>query len=328
MNEEQIMSSGLLLKKGRIEITKVDIETTGNAHTVRILPDMEAMVENPTYLPRYGSFFLETQRLYDYGDIVWVLCSADYQVGYILGQAEASGGHSISSLLTRINDAEKQFGLDLSDIRSADITSATDQYIDFVNKTYGHTGRIMNSGAVTMIGKDGSIYVFSKGVTIKLLADGTLQEDAVTIEQNVKTIKEKSASHTIETQGYIEQISGSKKESIGTSLCQSIGGDTARTVAGDESNTIFKSKKETCGTGYSMQVVVGNIDVTSIIGAINLKSLLGINLQSTQIDLKAIKITTGMGMATPGTPGPFCSLPACLFAGAPHTSNQFVGLPF
>jgi len=305
----------LVLKKGRIEITKTNLESLGNAQTVRVIPDMDGLSDNPTYLPRYGGFFQENQRLYDNGDIVWIFCTEDYQVGYILGIAEPVGGSPISILITKINKAESQLGLDISDIRSADITCATDQYIDYVNKKYGHAGRIMTTGAIMVFGKDGSIYLSSKDSVLKLLADGTIRQDAKVIEQNAQNVKEVSSSHSLDTQGCIEKIAGSKQESIGTSLSQSIGGDAARVVTGNDSVTTFMKKKEVAGLGYKLQVIAPgcSLDFDVPFGFINLNSLF---------------IQAPMGFATPfNGPGPFCTIPFCLLTGVPHSGRTFIGLP-
>lgn len=310
-----ILSSEFLWKKGRIEITKSTITALGNAHTVRIIPDMDGMTEDPMYLPRYGSFFQETPRLYENGDIVWVLCSPDYQVGYILGQAEPVGGSSIEAILTIINDAEEKFGLEKSDCRSADIILATDQFIDYTNKKYGYVGRVMNSGAITLFTNDGSVFIASKGAVLKILSNGTMTQEAITLEQNVQSVKEVSASHTMETQGYTETISGSKKEQIGVSLSRSIGGPSAKTVAGDETNVCFQTKKESAGLGYTLEVILplGKLNLNSLLGGINFNSLF---------------LSAPLGFANPGAgPGPFCTIPFCLFAGIPHTGRKFSGVP-
>jgi hypothetical protein len=304
------------LKKGRIEITKSTIPYSGNAHSVRILPDMDGMPGIPIDLPRYGNFFQEVPRLYANGDIVWVLCTEDYQVGYILGPAERFGGTPINTLIARINEAEEKFELPKSDIRSADIFMATDQFIDYTNKTYGYVGRITISGALTLFTGDGSIFIYSKGAVLKLLASGESQQTATSLTQTVEgPVKEKSSSHFLETQGYVEEISGSKKEKVGVSLSRSIGGDAAKTVIGNEENLCFQNKKERAGLGYTIQVILplGNIDLTSLLGGINLNSIF---------------LNAPLGFASPAKgPGPFCTLPICLFAGVPHTGRTFTGVP-
>jgi hypothetical protein len=315
-NISPVYHEPMMLKKARIEIGKLNIDTTGNAFTVRVLPDMDGIdEEQTTFLPRYGHFFLETARNYQYGDIVWVLCSTDYQVGYILGIADQVGGSPIATLITKINSAESQFGMELSDIRSADILTVNDQFIDFTNLKYGHIGRITNSGAISMFASDGSIYMSNKGVVIKFLSNGSIQQTSKTVEINAQTVTENSASHILKTQGYIEEISGSKKENIGVSLSQSIGGDAAKTVAGDENNITFKKKTETGGLGYTIQVILplGSIDLNAFLGSINLNSIF---------------LNAPLGFANPfAGPGPFCAIPFCLLTGVPHTGRKFTGVP-
>jgi hypothetical protein len=317
MEDMTVMRDDMILKRAKVEITKLNIDSTGNAHTVRIIPDMDGIApESTIYLPRYGSFFSESPRTYSSGDIVWVLCSTDYQVGYILGLAGTVGGSLIYSVLDRINSNEEKLEIPLSTIHTADITCVTDQFIDYSNKKYGHSGRLTKAGACNIFTSDGSVYLSSKsGAVIKLLADGGIQQTATDITTTAKSVVETSASHTLSTQGYIEEVAGSKKEQIGVSLSQSIGGDVARTVAGDENNLTFKKKTETAGLGYTIQVVLplGSIDLNALLGGINLNSIF---------------LNAPLGFASPfAGPGPFCTIPFCLLTGIPHTGRKFTGIP-
>jgi hypothetical protein len=153
-----------------------------------------------------------------------------------------------------------------------------------------------------------------------------MQQNAANLEQNVKTVKEVSASHDLKTQGVTEEISGSMKQQIGGTYSQSIGDKAAHTVAGDETNVCFGKKSETAAQGYKIQVILGDLELNSFLNT-NIMGLLSISLSSLTLNLKNFMINAPVGFTTPGTPGPFCALPFCLFTGAPHTGNKFVGVP-
>ena len=105
-----------------------------NRFLVRILPDM-ADIKETDNLPDYPCFFSTEQFAYAQGDVVWVLCDEDFQIGYILGPCEPSIGSGYEPFLRRINDVEKMAQLPLSAPENLTFTQIMDVALDFYNRS-------------------------------------------------------------------------------------------------------------------------------------------------------------------------------------------------
>lgn len=331
-----------------------DLRLTSNRglFQIRILPDMEE-IEETDLLPWYPNFFANIFKAYAVGDVVWVLSSEDYQVGYILGWAEPPAGESIVDMLSIINTIEEEAKLEKSTQTSLSIEEVSGEMIRFRNIHTGLVGIIYNSYTYYLISPRGDIYVknpFFKGI-INNQGEISLQG---TSKKETYTSSEITTVDSIEnTTSKVLNISNTSKESVGGSKQITIGSNYTEYIAGESSLLTAKTKKETIGLGeetkiiaggqttqilsgnFTLTAALGNISLTTAVGTITITSTGEVSFNSTsKISLRApliellsplIKFPAGASVVNPSTSGPFCALPNCLFTGAPHTGNIHTG---
>lgn len=329
-----------LLKKG--VVIEGRLTTTGSLNKVRVLPEMGEIAETDL-LPLYPNFFAQNHTQYSAGDMVWVVCNEDFNIGFIVGLMQPPAGDDVATLIGRVNVAEVEAGFPQSGYNELSILKLGGKSITFENNVNGQSGTVYSTGVTILVSKDGAIWISNPKSYLTMTVDGDYKLVG-------KKKYEKTVSEMKDTGQSIERVAEKRIESGGTFVV-SASGDMNMTTAsnssmystGEASELVGKKKSETYGTGqetkiasgghtetvllgdYTLTVGAGGISFTSGTG-IKLTSLGPIELTSTMIDLKAPTIKVPMGVVAPGS-GPFCALPFCLYSGAPHSGNISVGVP-
>lgn len=345
-----------ILSRGIVESIR-DTENN-NKYWIRITPAMDGF-EEINLLPEYPSFFKNHIEVYNIKDVVWVLHSNDFKIGYVLGLCENPNGRDLSSFLEKIQEVENKFKLPLSDIKNITFSNISEAFIEFSDEKTLISGRISSTGSSIIYGHDGSLMINSFLASVKLKEDGTVD------------ITDMNETHTVEKEytlksSKIEEEAVSREINITEKNKEYFGGDNIKTVVGNNQEAYTKDstalflgkKKETIGLGENKTIIAGGADITIIAGDYNIKTLAGnlqittaagikiiagltglkiisggtveltaptLNINALSIALKTLAIQAPNGVAIPSGSGPFCALPICLFTGVPHVGNKFVG---
>lgn len=301
-----------------------------------------ADIKETENLPDYPCFLSTEQYAYAQGDVVWVICDEDFQIGYILGPCEPSIGSGYEPFLRRINDVEKMAQLPLSAPENLTFTQMMDVAIDFYNRSNKQCGRILTNGTVIVYGFDGSIYIKNPQATIMLSKEGNVSIKSKALSQDVtnmsiKATEVKEAFNTLAT-----TVDGSAKISTGGEYQIIAGGNRTESTLGTQDSTIIGKKRETIGQGERKRIVTGGSSTLAVAGNIDMKAIIGnVNMEGVEvkltggvvtilggvINLKGQSIIAPIGSVIPSfVPGPFCALPICPVTGLPHTGSTFASI--
>jgi len=310
----------------------VDTEpATGNFHRVKVLPEMDSIPDSDfNNLPLYPNFLSEKESAYDVGATVWVICTHDYEVGFIIGADSPPAGQGITSFVQLINRAEILSGVEeknISGYNQLNILRHSGRAIHFENIDTGVAGVVYNNGSCYVFGSDGSFF-FQPGGSLGLRVYVNNAGDATIASRNMDT---SSLNETHQIYGsYSEDVGGTKDVSVGSLTTKASG--NMRHVAlsmdslslGERSDVTTTTKKETIGD--KVVTTVGIVPPSLIdplpqsftlrvgVGGITISSLTAINLNAPAINLPK----------TAGLLGAFNSLPLCLFTGAPHVTQSVI----
>lgn len=323
----------------------------GNTFLCRVLPDMVGLGPKEQ-LPKYPVFLADEQNSYSAGDVVWVICTEDFQIGYILGLAETPIGTKNSAVFLRINEVEK--AADLKESAPADLCFEQRQsaIIDFYNKVNQQSGRIYKTGVIFIYGADGSFHMSQPNAAITITPKGE-----ITVEG--KTLTETVESDTKNVQNTYQEILGSKETSTVGTLKENVAGgrslnvtaDNTENIVGNDSKLVTGSKTETIGTGrtttiasgndgesillgnYTVTILAGNIAMTTGTGTVNISAALGaINISAPLITLTSSMtkingpITLPTGVVVPSYIPGFNCIPVCPLTGLPHGGQILLGV--
>lgn len=325
------------LYRARVEGKRV---TSTNRFLCRIIPHM-ADIKEKDLLPDYPCFLQTDQNGYVEGDVVWVICDDDFQIGYILGICEPSIGSGIEPILRRINDAEKKANVPLSSPVNLSFHQVMDVAIDFYNRSTKQCGRILTNGTIIIFGNDSSIFIQNPRATILLTKEGTISIKAQDIEQEIKNMDLKAAEVTEVLNKLSTTVDGNAKLSVGGTYQVSAGANRVESTLGAHDTTVIGVKRETIGQGERKRIVLGGSSTLAVAGDIELKTLAGsthvesalevkitgttVTISGGIVNLKGQMITTPVGSVIPSyVPGPFCALPVCPLTGLPHTGSTFI----
>jgi hypothetical protein len=309
---------------------------------------MAEIRESIDMLPSFPPFLSTDQEVYSQGDIVWILTTDDFQVGYILGFAESPNGSSISAVVQYINGVEESFSLETSSIYDLSFTRRKDDTIDFYNRKTTQSGRIFPNGVTYVYGADGSMYARNGKAEFSVTSNGDvsisgqlLTEKAETKKVEIQKYEETLASKTSDIAGpSVENVSGKKTTNVAGSEESRVIGDVSSLIVGKESEVIangrntniaFGGDTEILGAGnYLLTVVGGSATITTPLGSINLVAGTGtINLVTAggiSLATAGVINLVGRGLVAPPLPvipglGPFNCLPMCPIAMVPHSGN-------
>lgn len=346
------MLTSYILKRAMIESTrKIFIKKEpGSNFLCRVLPDMVGL-EPLDQLPRYPSFLANDSRSYSAGDVVWVVCTTDFQIGYILGLAETPIGTENTAIFTQINATEEAAKLPKS--KPEDISFAQRQpgILDFYNKGNKQSGRIYATGVIFLYGADGSFHTKQLNSYVKVTASGEISITGKMLNESVET-------STLEVQNVYKEDLGSKEVSVLGTVKEEISGGHSSSIVGDDTNYVVGNVSQTViGTAtevnagghdetiilgnhtekilagnYSLLIAAGNISLATALGTVNIGASGAINLAAPLITLTAgmTKITGPLtlpvGVVVPSyLPGLNC-LPLCPLTGLPHGGQVLLGL--
>jgi len=308
---------------------------------VRVLPDMSDIPEDQeNLLPVYPNFFRGDNKAYQKDDIVWVVCSEDFQIGFILGIAQPPKGEGMLGFFTLINTAETEAGEPFVASGTNDITvkAISGSFILYSNDRRGQSGQIYNNKTVVLFAGDGTIWVKNPGMTFRASKSGhisikgkTLVQDFSNIETTAINNKLKATAMTIDTDGAYNLEVGSAYSLTANKKSETIEANDDSVVLGKSTEIITGGKKTTVANGgisstvvlgdYNIEVAAGKVSITTG-GGIDLISALPINLISPMLNVKA-PITN-----LPANPlSGFCTLPVCLLTGVLHVSPTHTGVP-
>ncbi len=218
-----------ILKTGIIEGTRTVLDSTNPASgpstfSVRILPDMMHItdidsVTKKLLLPDYPNFFKEVDYAYQVGEMVWVVCSVDFQVGFILGYLNPYNGTDITSIVKQMKHMETLAGLSSSEMSSSadlTVTKLSDNYLTVFNVHTGTTLQVYNSRIYYLFCSDGTLLSSSGNYYTKINKDGevTIQgkslKESYTKDINITggKLNEVYSSVTTSTQNDISLIAG------------------------------------------------------------------------------------------------------------------------
>jgi len=344
-----------IVRRATIESSRLSEED--NRYLTRVIPDMNDIKERE-YLPEYPVFLRMEQDAYLKGDTVWCITTEDFQVGYIIGLCENTSGRPIISILKQINLLEKEFNIPRSSYSDLSFTIHQDVYIDFHSRKTLSSGRLNTGGTLFFFTKEGNAFIKAIKSSINQKANGTTEMTSINENHVVtKEINIKASSLSEELNKKTENILGSLNVAVGGDQSEVVGGNKQEGTTGNYTSVVLKKKSEIIGLGSDQTItsggstttlLIGDYTVTTTLGSINLVSTSGlnivagasgvnvlsagainftspsVNINTLLLNLQALAIKTGTGLAG-GLPGPFCSLPFCLFAGAPHTANAFTG---
>jgi hypothetical protein len=335
----------------RAKIENLRIVNKENQYLCRVLPDMQDILET-NLLPYYPSFLRTYIEAYENNDIVWVLHTEDFQIGYVIGLSESSKGRDLKPLLDQINEIETKFKFALSDIKNITFTIAKGAYLDFSNNLTGVSGRINKSGSTLLFGEDGNIYISSLASSIMMEENGDMNiknineihETDKNFVVNANEIIEVSKTRIMNSESKIDTISGDSKRTVMGSNQEAFAKNSTQYFLSKKEEIVgLGSKKQIMTGGESIQIVQGDYEVLVALGKINLNSALGVNITagatglkivsagpvditSSALNIKSPLIKFPSGVSAPSGSGPFCALPVCLFTGAPHVGNVFAGV--
>lgn len=316
----------------------------GNVFQVRVLPELADIQENDL-LPLYANFFGKDDIAYVPNDEVWVLCSDDFKVGFILGWLEPPAGSDLTSFIQLVNSAEKIAGFDLSGMDEISITRAGGASFSFENVNNGQSGVIYQNKLISLVSQYGEIWIQNpvSKITISKRGDlsitGKSKKEEYTGEVSLKgsALKESVSSKRTESSGIIVTSASGVMQNITSS-------DRFDHSSGDAEELVAKKKKETYGLGRETTIVggnstelilAGNYEITVAAGQVKIIAGLGASITSlgpvsisslSNIKISAPTITVPPGVVAPGI-GPFNCLPVCPILGVPHSGNVSVGAP-
>lgn len=156
--------------------------------TVRIIPHMKDVEDG--LLPRYPFFFRDGMLSGEVDELVWVVCSDDFSVGYILGSANYNTYHDLG--FNKFTDGEgeesqvsvggdlkralrsswvQRFGLDSPDFANMKVTYWNDDCLHFINRENGGS-YIMYSNGNMHIMEPNRFLVVVGASTISIDKDG------------------------------------------------------------------------------------------------------------------------------------------------------------
>jgi len=322
------------LKKGLIAQAQ-NYSATGNSWPVRVIPDLND-IEDTTLLPLYPNFFYAFNFTYAPNDTVWVLCSDDYETGFILGRDQPpTSGIPVDTEMSQIQDLETTLGVSNSSASDITILRFSNASFHFENSVTGTSGIIYNTGASTIFGSDGS-WLFKPTTASDANKGGfSVQGDS----QGSVTIQGRVQSETWSSENKV--VKGSSAERVGEKVLKSdqgvllsasgkmslISGTQDIGVTGDRQALIVGKDSEAIGTGKEVNVATGEYKITVAVGGITLQSSAPLSLTSaTAINITAPLVKTPAGFVAPTGSGGLCGLPFCLFTGAPQTGNVLTGV--
>lgn len=313
-----------------------------NSFQCRLLPDM-ADIQEEELLPWYPNFFTGSYKPFFVGDAVWVLCSEDYQVGYILGMANSPAGEGILGIIAQVNGIEAEEGLEQSSYETLSIEVFSKSFFSFANRLTGVRGVVYSNNSYYIMSPSGEFYMHSAAFTGRVNSRGDLSLSGRSRTDQFKNIKEESTTSEEETVTKKLKVSGNLTEAVSGSRQLTVAGNQSRLMAGNDTTMVAKKKEETVGSGESKKVITGGYKLTVLQGNINLTTAVGgmsiqasgkveissgapISLTSlSQVEVNAPTVKVPAGSVIPTGKGPFCALPTCLFTGAPHVGNISAG---
>lgn len=314
-----------------------------NRFQVRIIPEMDDISENEL-LPWYPTFFSDHQESFKVGDVVWIVVSEDFKVGFIVGKAQIPAGESISDLITDINTLEEECGFPRSTYSAISIDFVRDGILEFHNIYTGSKGIIYNNRTYLFFGENGTVVFKNPSVSGRINPTGEITLIGKSKKEEFTSVEEKSVEKIVESSSLKNNIIGNVIEDIGGSKQISVGSNEVESVAGDKKVFVGKSVEETTGLGESKTIVLGDYKITVLSGNISLSTVIGeVSIHSTgkisfnslqkvsitapyvEVSSPFVKFPGGQTSPDPGLKGPFCALPNCLFTGAPHTGNTHIG---
>jgi hypothetical protein len=337
------------LKEGVIVLGRTtDTENNPiNRFQVKILPDhVDIPIDEYYLLPQFSNFFVNNNIAYQPNDVVWLLTNDDYHIGFILGLKQPEAGEGLNPLIQMINSFESDNKFSISSYSEISISRLSDQSIQFTNVITGCSGFIYNNRVFIYINNNGEIRVKNPGLNMIVSERGeikitgkSLSEILSSKEINITTSStETVGSKTIKSNGMLklsssgdyQRITGSNSTDytaldhnilIGKHKNETIGlGSTKKIVAVGESTTVLAG-------AYSITVALGTISLTTGAGSISLNSGLTLSLNAGVMLSVVAPITKfPSGVVAPTGSGPFCSLPFCLFSGAPHVGSTLIGI--
>jgi len=340
------------LYRGKVEGLRLKEEN--NSYVIRILPLMEEIQETEM-LPLFPSFFLDSLERYSIGDNVWVLSEESFQVGYVIGLCETPEGRNITSLVDKVIEIEKKLKLPISSAINLGFRLTGEAYLDFYDSETLINGRLNNTGSCIVFGPNGEFFLVANDSYYNL-GDTTIKEASEEkIIDNNFTLTAAQVSETSE--GRKVNVMSKNEEMIGGDSTENVLGNKVEvyqkkdeTVLTKETVSIGLGKQETVVSGgVDIKVLAGNYSITTMLGKVIINSVGGMqlnlgptgmnilsagpvtvtspqmNLNTTNLNIKALTITAPNGFTAPTGSGPFCALPICPFTGLPHLGNVFAG---
>jgi hypothetical protein len=175
-----------------------------NRIQVQVLPHMSEIEQRdlyPFYPPFFKNEFIQTAK----DDIVWLYCTEDFTIGYILGLASRFSYDDspiyyskLETLINKLNDIEMNYGLGLTSVDLLHCTYWDDNVINFVNKKTGSIGNLHSSGALHMVSGKGSIVDIVNNSIVYVGSD-EVSLTAPTIRLNGKVVLGQSGQSIVTT---------------------------------------------------------------------------------------------------------------------------------
>ena len=316
----------------------------GNLFQVRVMPEMSEIQES-NLLPYYPNFFAKDNIAYIPNDEVWVMCSPDFKVGFVIGLCQPPAGEDLTSFIQLVNSAEITAGFELSGVDELYIGRVSGTSFTFENINNGQSGTIYQNKLVILTSQYGDIWIQNPVAKISVSKRGDISIAG-------KSKKEKYSGEVSTTSSSITEITGSKRTEAAGNILNSASGTLQNVTssdrfdhsAGDAEELVAKKKKETYGLGKETTIVggnnsdlilAGNYEITVAAGQVKITAGLGASITSagpiaitslTNIKISATTITVPPGVVAPGL-GPFNCLPICPIIGIPHSGNVSVGVP-
>jgi hypothetical protein len=280
-----------------------------NYYQVKVLPDMNDIedldeITKDAILPRYPTFFADDHRAYQPGDSIWIVCDADYSVGFIIGLASSPSGNPVSTHVQALNQAEVNAGLPVTGLNEATISKVSEHCITFSNEKTGVVTQIFSSKIVYIYAEDGSIDVSNGGTfhatisssgEISVSGKQSNQVYVGDISVNAANSIEKLASKNIDTMSDITLNAGGNVTVVsGSNSMYHTVMNEEHVIGGSQKTTVGSTIERNVTVGVSGlpaikdSVVMGDYNISVGVGGVNIVAGLGIKLSSpTSIELTA-----------------------------------------
>lgn len=309
-----------ILKLGTITDTRKIEDPDGkypyygpNNYQVRVLPDMADITDTAEsngdlMLPRYPSFYGHTDYAYQIGDMVWITCTQDFQVGYILGYFQPYAGENISSFLAKFNALESMAGLELSNVGGLAVTRLSDSCITMTSIVSGTTLQMYSSDVYYLYCSDGSIYMASAKTMTHISKDGDINIWGNSVQEtytdSINTIARGKVTEDFGSQ-YTSTVGSTTINSGGSFGVTATSGISMNAPFGGYNSLVLGNRTESCGgtnivnsgLGEYHQIAAGAFTVTVAAGGVSIFSTGPIAFTSTSlISLAAPLVTITAGL--------------------------------